>query len=350
MGTNRFRRFAISRVGVLALTVIPLVARFAFSGLANISILNPGPKAGLLTNSLPARITTTDGVTYQLINLVRVEPDGLVIEFRSGAGGAGLARLKFAKLPVTLQKQFGYDPQKAADYENERGRMMQALSRKWQEEDATRTRISAALARPNLARFVSVKRSEPTVTYAYYGPGPKPPQVGDHTGTTEHQFKCQTELDLDESTNGRGRPIQLEIKAITISLELSFRITAPERDRIGVKAHEDAHRKIYEHFYDLAPKVAQHLGENLIGWKYSPASTNLESAEAETRLVVQNTVEQDYLAQIDTPARAANRRFDELTDHGRNNLDPAQAAAEVIAKNDLTGSSAPRPNQTADLR
>jgi hypothetical protein len=46
--------------------------------------------------------------------VLRVYPDGLLVEF---SGGAALKRLKFRDLPETIQRQFRYNPQAAAAYE-----------------------------------------------------------------------------------------------------------------------------------------------------------------------------------------------------------------------------------------
>src|SRR5208283_3942535 len=138
---------------------------------------------------------------------------------------------------------------------------MSSLSQKLQQDDAVRARVSAGVTRLNLARFVSAKRSEPTVVYVYYRPDAKPPQVGNHVGTTEHQFQCHAVFDFHESTNESGQLKKFEIEGVTVSLELSFRITVPEMAWAGTKVHEETHRKIYEHFYDLGPEAAQRIGE-----------------------------------------------------------------------------------------
>ncbi len=73
---------------------------------------------------LPPTIVATNGKTYESVKLLRVEPDGLNIEFAPAGGGVGLAKIKFRDLPESLQHQFGYDPEKAKDYEMEQGKAM----------------------------------------------------------------------------------------------------------------------------------------------------------------------------------------------------------------------------------
>ena len=68
----------------------------------------------LLVPTLFARdITTLDGETYRDCRVSRIYPDSICVLF-SGSG----ARIKFTDLPETIREEFGYDPQRAAAFEN----------------------------------------------------------------------------------------------------------------------------------------------------------------------------------------------------------------------------------------
>ena len=62
------------------------------------------------TNSLPNTITVA-GVTYSNVVFGKVSPAWVSIRHSTGA-----ASIPLEKLPPELQKRFGYDPEKAADY------------------------------------------------------------------------------------------------------------------------------------------------------------------------------------------------------------------------------------------
>jgi hypothetical protein len=98
--------------------------------------------------SLPTTITTRDGKTYSGVEMVRVDPDGILVNFQPTEGGYGFAKLKFRRLSDDLQKQYGYDEKKAADFENEQrqaaGRFVQARTT---EETVVRYRNLAELNR-----------------------------------------------------------------------------------------------------------------------------------------------------------------------------------------------------------
>jgi hypothetical protein len=68
---------------------------------------------------LPATLTTTDGQTYNDVSIVRVEPDGYLINYKPQENAVGMAKIKFTRLSADLQKQAGYDPDKSKKYESE---------------------------------------------------------------------------------------------------------------------------------------------------------------------------------------------------------------------------------------
>ena len=78
-----------------------------------------------LTPSLLAlEVRTLDGKTYQNCTVSLVEPDAICVLFPGGG-----ARVKFTNLPERLRVAYGYDPAKAAAYE-------QAQAAKKQRQDA----------------------------------------------------------------------------------------------------------------------------------------------------------------------------------------------------------------------
>ncbi len=70
-------------------------------------------------NARPTTITTTDGKTYDHITDLRVDPDGLYVDYMPGGKGLGSAKIKFNRLSPELQKQYGYDADAAKKYEDD---------------------------------------------------------------------------------------------------------------------------------------------------------------------------------------------------------------------------------------
>ena len=65
-------------------------------------------------------IVTLSGKTYQNSKVIQVEPDGITIKYAPNGVGLSEIKLNFDELPLNLQQMYGFDPQIAATYINER--------------------------------------------------------------------------------------------------------------------------------------------------------------------------------------------------------------------------------------
>jgi hypothetical protein len=71
---------------------------------------------------------TLAGKDYKNVTVSRVEPDGIVL-----TGKSGISKIYFTELPKDVQKRFGYDSEKAADYSAQQNAALEQ-ARKQQEE------------------------------------------------------------------------------------------------------------------------------------------------------------------------------------------------------------------------
>jgi hypothetical protein len=76
--------------------------------------------AGAQTDArFPSQITTVDGTLYRDTVKLKIYPDGILVSYQPEPYGFGMAKLKFQDLPEGLQKQYGYDPKAAAEFEKQ---------------------------------------------------------------------------------------------------------------------------------------------------------------------------------------------------------------------------------------
>jgi transglutaminase-like putative cysteine protease len=80
--------------------------------------------------------------------VTKVYPDGLMVEARDGIS---LRKLKFRTLPQSVQKQYGYDPRKALEYEADEAKAAaQYRANEWRKAEQARLRqIAEDLAAPH---------------------------------------------------------------------------------------------------------------------------------------------------------------------------------------------------------
>jgi len=134
-------------------------------------------------------LTTTDGKTYTHISDVRADPDGLYLEYTTPGGGLGGAKVKFTKLSLDLQKQYGYNADAAKQYESDSAKgtlafMTWASQRDEARQKAASDRDARALQEETLAtqrliaaaKLAQASQSAPPQpayqpVWSYYGPG-----------------------------------------------------------------------------------------------------------------------------------------------------------------------------------
>ena len=83
------------------------------------------PDRESLTSQQPGyfeRITTVDGKIYDKVNVKKIDPDGLLVDFMPKDGGFGTAKIKFRNLPPALQQRYAYDPARATEFETSQAR------------------------------------------------------------------------------------------------------------------------------------------------------------------------------------------------------------------------------------
>jgi hypothetical protein len=136
---------------------------------------------------LPATITTTDGQTYNGVSLIRTEPDGYLVNYEPVKDGMGVAKIKFYRLSAEQQKQAGYDPAKASEFESKvakanedwrqqdirlketsKAEIMVRQANEARDEELTTERISA-LAELKQAENAGVQTSGSEQGYGYWG-------------------------------------------------------------------------------------------------------------------------------------------------------------------------------------
>jgi hypothetical protein len=265
--------------------------------------------------SLPSQILTTGGKIYDGVKLVKILPNGLVIQYFPKEGGTGLATLKFNDLPISLQKQFGYNPTNAAVYEKSQAAAMIALSKQLREDETVTTAAQTQWARPKIIW----KISEPTVSYSYYdSAGPKPSIFGTNSravSLAEPHFICGPDITFRSSRQGTNGLFVLYFDTVTISLDLSTVITLPQNAYNDIIVVEEGRRRLYENLYKLGRAAMQHdvesvvFSEDLGGAR---TALELEKFRSEVRSRVQEMLRRQCINRIESAALDAGSRYVEM--------------------------------------
>ncbi len=184
------------------------------------------------------------------------------------------------------------------------------------------------------ARAVRVTREEPSVERREYDPrrpprdmpGLRPPESG----------VCKTTFELAASVNYSAERLsrttaRIYVDELDIVTRLHFEIFTVKDGGPKLRAHEEGHRAIGEHYYADAARIAEEIGKRLIGKTFDGAGADQESAQQDAFNKVVGEIEQAYMARVRIPSAAANERFDDITKHGLDPIDEADAIKLALA-------------------
>ena len=192
-------------------------------------------------------------------------------------------------------------------------------------------RADALLAKPSAVR---ITRSEPTVTYTEFDPDRPPasmPPLGPQDAAQcveTHQIEVSIEYSVAGWVTRKKAPIA--VRGIDATTGLKLDIYTPFGDARAL-AHEEAHRTIAEHYYRNAAEIARQLGEELIDRRFVGAGETRDAALRNAEQMMVAEYSDAYLKRAEAPSGAANNRFDEITDHGRNAIGELEAIELSIA-------------------
>ena len=133
------------------------------------------------------------------------------------------------------------------------------------------------------------------------------------------------------------------ITRVTVRLRLSTTIWTPVNADGRVIEHERGHRQISEHFYAGADELASQIAASYLGQHLSVSGANLEMEYTKALQDAGTEITKEFSEKLGVGA--AQERYDELTDHSRNDVAAADAIAEVLknstssAAGNLNGSS-----------
>jgi hypothetical protein len=184
------------------------------------------------------------------------------------------------------------------------------------------------------SRAVRVTREEPVVTRTDVDPLRRPANApvfdSRESGLCRATFEVRTSVEYSLDAGSR-KSIRLIPTAIEVVTHLKLDIFTLAGGSPKLHAHEEAHRQISEHYYENAATVARTLAEPLIGKPITGTGATRAAAEknAFDRLV--KAYNESYFERTRSRAAAANARFDEITDHGRNAVAEADALARSLA-------------------
>jgi hypothetical protein len=181
---------------------------------------------------------------------------------------------------------------------------------------------------------VRVERAEPVISRTEFDPRRPPRDMPELT--PPESGVCKTTFELAASVNYSAERLsrttaRIYVDELEIVTRLRFDIFTVKDAPPKLRAHEEGHRAIGEHYYEGSVSIAGEIGRRLIGETFDGTGLDQEAAQQDAFNKVVAEIERAYMARVRIPSAAANQRFDDITDHGLNPIGEAEALRLAIA-------------------
>lgn len=190
---------------------------------------------------------------------------------------------------------------------------------------------------PSLAE-VTIRQKPVEVEYKTFDPKSDETQrelklTGEEAAVTHFKFDCQARLSYEEGRqmSAGGTVLQsMRIHDVDVDLALQITVWLPNGASDSVRAHEEAHRRIGESYYEHAEEAARAIAEKLDGKSITLKIIDKKS-DASRLADAADQVNKEYGEAIPDRAQRANAIFDDLTRHGNSRtMTPDKARPKAI--------------------
>jgi hypothetical protein len=178
---------------------------------------------------------------------------------------------------------------------------------------------------------VAVTVEQPTVTHVDFDPRKPPddmPSGGADGGALCHtvfeiESRIASSIEMLTPTTVRAYPADFEI-VTRLKVTIYTPRTAPDQ----LRAHEEGHRTIAEHYYRNAATAARDAAASVQSRSFEADGVDRAAAEQAVGALMRAALRDAFMQQTQVRSAHANARYDAITRHG---LEPLEATDAVVA-------------------
>jgi hypothetical protein len=165
-------------------------------------------------------------------------------------------------------------------------------------------------------------------TFDPASPPPDMPPLGEG-----EEAECDSNFISDANVSGRMRKIDstnatVTVAQVRVTLQLKITIWVLSGATQHVIEHEEGHREISEHYYQSADQVAAGIAASYVGKQIAISGADLNAEFRNVLLQLSKEITSEYNEKMNPDS--AQQRFEDLTDHSRNDRDAKDAAAQAL--------------------
>jgi len=142
----------------------------------------------------------------------------------------------------------------------------------------------------------------------------------------EIEASIESAIDVLAPTAVRAHPENFELTT-RLKVTIYMPTGAPQK----LRAHEEGHRAIGEHYYRNAEAAAREAATALVGRSFEGSGADRAAAERAAGELVLAALKDGFMQGTHARSAAANTRYDTITDHGRSAIAEPDAVAKALA-------------------
>lgn len=187
-----------------------------------------------------------------------------------------------------------------------------------------------------------IEKSPPAFTNRTFDPNAPPPDMPPFSpgelAVCDSNFQSAAGIAGDIEQTDATHAI-VTITRVTVKLHLATTIWVPEGASSHVVEHEQGHRQISEHYYGTADQLAAEIAASYLGKHLFIDGPDLQSEFTKALQQAGTQITEEFNAKLG--AASAQDRYDELTDHSRNEVAASDAVSQALKE--ATASTFPAP-------
>jgi hypothetical protein len=175
-----------------------------------------------------------------------------------------------------------------------------------------------------------IEKQPPVISTRHFNPASPPSDMPPlHPGElAECDANYMSGAVVSGRTRGFGGHATLTVTQVKVTLQLAITIWVPDDVTQHVLEHEEGHRQIAEFYYASADQLAGRIAASYIGKQIAVTGGEAEANQSLQKIGADITDE--YNKQLDP--NPAQLRYDDITDHARNDTPVQDAVAQVTIR------------------
>jgi hypothetical protein len=147
------------------------------------------------------------------------------------------------------------------------------------------------------------------------------------------EAECDSNFVSNANVKGRTEMVDgthgvVTVTDVKVTLQLAINVWVAEGAAMRVIKHEQGHRQISERYYETADKVAEQIAVTYLNKRISASGGDLNAEVNHLLQQMGAEITAEYSQRLNP--NLAQNRYDDMTDHGRNDVSAGEAVAQVF--------------------